>query len=33
MIWKLLVAAYCAGVVIGLLVIAISIRNAPYMDE
>ena len=33
MLLKLLVAAYCIGVVIGLVVLAISIHNAPYMDE
>ena len=30
---KLLIAAYCLSVIIGLVVLAISIHNAPYMDE
>jgi hypothetical protein len=33
MLLKLCVAAYCLGVIVGLVVLAISIRNAPYMDE
>jgi hypothetical protein len=33
MICKLFIACYFFAVVIGLLVIVASIRNAPYMDE